>query len=429
MLAALSLIFSAVGSISADAMDFKVITNSDGFSVLAGVGPIIPGDASRLQHGLERIPRDSRGLKELALSSPGGSVSEAFRMGEVIDKEKVLTFVLADTYCASACAAILFIDGKYHFILEGGMLGIHTCFHEKTRIAAPECNHEIALNAVAHGTAYGAVMGPMRSTSSDQAVWLSSKDADCWGLSRWPPDIRAQSAVAPCAVAAVRGESLPALTGTMPPRADDEVDCANAEALLETDPARAVAACRRMVDHDEAFAQFNLGYMYSHGQGVPQDYAEAARWYRKAADQGYTLAQYNFGFMYAQGQGVPQNYAEAAEWYRKAAEQGYVLAQYNLGLMYAHGQGVPQDYPEATYLFQKSADQGYADAQDNLGTMYANGLGVPKDYVQAYMWFSLAASAGNHKAPSKREIAKGFMTADQIAEAQRLAREWKPSTE
>src|SRR5579872_1232205 len=141
--AAVSLIFSAVAPITANAMDFKVITNSDGNSVLAGVGPIAPGDASRLQHGLERIPRDSRGLKELALSSPGGNVSEAFRMGKIIDKEKVLTFVPADAYCASACAVILFIDGQYHFILDGGMLGIHTCFHEKTKIAAPECNNEI----------------------------------------------------------------------------------------------------------------------------------------------------------------------------------------------------------------------------------------------------------------------------------------------
>ena len=42
--------------------------------------------------------------------------------------------------------------------------------------------------------------------------------------------------------------------------------------------------------------------------------------------QGAASAQYNLGFMYLNGQGVPQNYAEAAKWYRKAAVQGDVDA-------------------------------------------------------------------------------------------------------
>ena len=46
-------------------------------------------------------------------------------------------------------------------------------------------------------------------------------------------------------------------------------------------------------------------------QGVPQNYAEAVKWYRLAADQGDARAQFNLGFMYGTGQGVPQNYAEA----------------------------------------------------------------------------------------------------------------------
>jgi hypothetical protein len=51
--------------------------------------------------------------------------------------------------------------------------------------------------------------------------------------------------------------------------------------------------------------------------------------------------------MYARGQGVPQNYAEAVRWYRLAAEQGNAPAQNNLGVMYAKGEGVPQDYVQA----------------------------------------------------------------------------------
>jgi hypothetical protein len=55
--------------------------------------------------------------------------------------------------------------------------------------------------------------------------------------------------------------------------------------------------------------------MYYNGKGVPQDYAEAARWYRKAADQGNADAQNNLGVMYGNGQGVPQDYVRAHMWF------------------------------------------------------------------------------------------------------------------
>ena len=65
-----------------------------------------------------------------------------------------------------------------------------------------------------------------------------------------------------------------------------------------------------------------MGNSYYYGQGVSQDYNEAAKWYRKAAEQGYEKAQYNLGNSYYYGRGVSQDYNEAAKWYRKAAEQG-----------------------------------------------------------------------------------------------------------
>jgi hypothetical protein len=56
--------------------------------------------------------------------------------------------------------------------------------------------------------------------------------------------------------------------------------------------------------------------------------------------------------------------------------------------------------------------------------MYGKGQGVPKDYVLVYMWFNLAAAQGNEGAAGNRETVTGLMTPAQIAEAQRLAREW-----
>ena len=63
--------------------------------------------------------------------------------------------------------------------------------------------------------------------------------------------------------------------------------------------------------------------MYNNRRGVPQDDAEAVKWYRLAAEQGYAEAQSNLGVMYNNGRGVPQDDAEAVKWYRLAAEQGY----------------------------------------------------------------------------------------------------------
>ena len=76
--------------------------------------------------------------------------------------------------------------------------------------------------------------------------------------------------------------------------------------------------------------------------GVPQDYAEAAKWYRLAAEQNNAAAQYNLSLMYANGQGVPRDDGEAVKWLRKAGDQGYVSAQIDLSLTYANGWGAPE---------------------------------------------------------------------------------------
>ena len=81
---------------------------------------------------------------------------------------------------------------------------------------------------------------------------------------------------------------------------------------------------------------------------------------------------------------------------------------------------------EAVRLYRKAAEQGLVEAQYNLGVMYAEGQGVRQDFVQAHMWFDLAAASGDLSARKNSEIIAAKMTPSQIAEAQRLAREWKP---
>jgi hypothetical protein len=112
------------------------------------------------------------------------------------------------------------------------------------------------------------------------------------------------------------------------------------------------------------------------------------------------------------------------------AEQGFPAAQYNVGVMYYEGRDVPQDYAEAVKWYRKAAEQGDANAQYNLGGMYYQGKGVQQDYIIALMWLNLAASrmsdAEKRGAVRNRDTVASKMTPEQIAEAQRLAREWKP---
>ena len=119
---------------------------------------------------------------------------------------------------------------------------------------------------------------------------------------------------------------------------------------------------------------------------------------------------------------------EAVKWYRKSAEQGNDIGQALLGDSYFLGRGVAKDDVEAAKWRRKSAEQGNAIAQYALGFHYAKGEGLPKDDIEAYKWFNLASAKGLIGATKGREILERFMTGEQIAEAQKLSREWKPRT-
>ena len=89
------------------------------------------------------------------------------------------------------------------------------------------------------------------------------------------------------------------------------------------------------------------------------------------------------------------------------------------------------DYATALRLWRPLAEQGDAGAQYNLGVMCVRGMGVQQDYVEAHMWFTLAASRYANSENRERAVqnvdrAASHMAPTQIAEAQKLAQEWKP---
>ena len=148
--------------------------------------------------------------------------------------------------------------------------------------------------------------------------------------------------------------------------------------------------------------------------------------WEKAAAQGDADAQAGLGLLYSKGDGVPQDYVQARQWYEKAAAQGKAIAQVSLGILDAYGYGAPKDYQQAVRWFRLAADQGDALAQMKLGGMSERGEGLPQDVVQAYKWYTLAETNGGEESDVPRRLLAKRMTPAQIAEAQQLAREWKP---
>ena len=101
--------------------------------------------------------------------------------------------------------------------------------------------------------------------------------------------------------------------------------------------------------------------------------------------------------------------------------------------MYADGAGVPRDDSQAFSLLTKAAEHGDGEAQARLGGMYGMGRGAPRDYVQAHLWLSLAADrlpssdAGKRALAARaRDMISVTMAPEELAQAQRLERDWKP---
>ena len=258
-------------------------------------------------------------------------------------------------------------------------------------------------------------------------------------------------------------------------------------AITNGDYVTALRLLGTLADQDNPYADRLLGIMYVKGLGVPQDYAMAMRWLRLAANKGLPDAQNEVGVLYRQGRGVERNEAEAVKWFRLAADRGgFVVAQNNLADSYVLGIGVAQDFGEAFKWYRIAADQsssyaenvlgvayehGFNVAQDdaeafrwyrraanriydrpgntwihspqyNIAALYASGRGTAQDYVRALMWFKLAIAFGDIKPPAplgiklvdtskytaleQRDRLVALMTSAQIAEAEKLANEWRP---
>lgn len=148
---------------------------------------------------------------------------------------------------------------------------------------------------------------------------------------------------------------------------------------------------------------------------------------KASAERNNPVAQNNLAVRYATGEGVKQDYAQAAIWYQRAGEQGYAIAQYNLGALYEHGMGVPVDLGAAKVWYELAAQQGDGWAQLSLGQLLAAQGDAP---AAAYKWLYLAAVGDDPEA--KPAAAAGLkkvapkLSAKQLAEVTAEIKAWRP---
>jgi len=130
----------------------------------------------------------------------------------------------------------------------------------------------------------------------------------------------------------------------------------------------------------------NIGVMYSMGQGVTRDYAEAARWYRRSAERGGPRGQFALGMFHLEGLGTPKNFEEAVKWLGLAAKQKYEQAQYTLIFVFAEGFDTKPSALEAAYWYtgRRISDEG--EAAYHVGTFYSRGFSAWPGEQRVLAW-------------------------------------------
>ena len=113
---------------------------------------------------------------------------------------------------------------------------------------------------------------------------------------------------------------------------------------------------RQRAENGDPEAMRELAYCYEDGDGVEQNFAEAAKWFRQSAEHGNSYAMFYWGYYCETGQGGKQNLPEAVKWYDQAAKLGDKEALFSLIECYAGGKGVEQNFAKADKMLWKGYD-------------------------------------------------------------------------
>jgi uncharacterized protein len=207
------------------------------------------------------------------------------------------------------------------------------------------------------------------------------------------------------------------------------------QAFLNGDYVTALAELEPIAEAGDATAQYYLGVLYDHGEGVVRNYKTAVGWYEKAAAQGHRDAQFNLGMIYYNGAGgagdpgaVAQDKAAAAHWLGEAADNDHPMASYLMCLLVDEGRWVERNLERALSLCRIAGDSGISGAQYNTGLLLAERSNEIASWREAYTWFLLAKRANYPGAEQNMEAVSRHLNEAEIAEARAAADAWTPTT-
>jgi hypothetical protein len=154
---------------------------------------------------------------------------------------------------------------------------------------------------------------------------------------------------------------------------------------------------------------------------APVNLKDAVRFLTRAAEKGQAVAQFRLGSLYEHAEGVAADPAKAAHWYELAATRGNRKAMHNLAVFYAAGVLGKRDMREAARWFAKAAALGLTDSQFNLAFLYEHGDGVPQSLLEAYKWYSTAAAGGDSESKARVAVLQSQISSADKATAAKLA--------
>lgn len=165
-----------------------------------------------------------------------------------------------------------------------------------------------------------------------------------------------------------------------------------------------------------------LGLRAADGTNGSINLADAVKYLTEASEKGQPAAQYRLGSLYEHGQGVAADPVKAAHWYELSANQGNRKAMHNLAVFYAS----KRDMAQAARWFARAAALGLPDSQFNLAILYERGDGVPQSLADAFKWYAIAAGAGDAESKARMSLVEGQLNEAEKAAASQAAAAFRP---
>lgn len=288
---------------------------TDKGAMIALKGDIAIGDAEALQARFRATEANGHAIRGLLLDSPGGNLVGGLALARLVRARPGLqTTVGYGATCASACF-LVFAAGETKFADYGSFVGIHGAADKSGQVTedAMAATRAMARFSVEVGVP-ALIAQKLIDTPPDTIVWLNAADLRSMGVTMAGRPVQAPRGGPRPLVPAVPHRAADIVRNDPPPKSQSERIQAALDAADHGDYAMATNLWRALADQDHGPSQYNLGQMYYAGKGVPQNFAEAVKWFSRAAQKGVPGAQLSLGVAYALGRGVQPNLTEAYKW-------------------------------------------------------------------------------------------------------------------